>query len=275
MADPATYQIHALCQGWRECDASHLLYLNDIGRPARLPYFFWILIPGPGAGGDTGSESEPGGPGANGSPILVDTGFLEGDHKKRFGRYEDYRRQRELLAPFGLEPTAVRRVILTHLHWDHFSAGRLFPEAEFYLQKKEADFWRSPESDHHFLRHFLADMGDLDWLEEEGRINYLEGFSEIADGITVHLVGGHTPGLQIVRVRTAEGWAVLAADAAYVFRNLESMVPPGIHVRVEECLAALGTVKDLADKQTLIFPGHDIEIFGKFPEQHPGVRRLA
>ena len=88
-------------------------------------------------------------------------------------------------------------------------------------------------------------------------------------------MGGHTPGLQVVRVRTAEGWAVLAADAAYVFRCLESMVPPGIHVRVEECLAALDTVKDLADKPTLIFLGHDIEIFNKFPEQHPGVRRLA
>ncbi len=85
MADPATYQIYALCQGWRECDASHLLYLTDIGRPARLPYFFWILVP------DT-----------NDSPILVDTGFLEGDHKKRFAAFEDYRRQRELLAPFGL-----------------------------------------------------------------------------------------------------------------------------------------------------------------------------
>ncbi len=289
MSNPATYQIHALCQGWRECDASHLLYLTDIGRPARLPYFFWILVPeagsdtgGSGADGGSGAGGEPesGGPGANDSPgpegsILVDTGFLEGDHKKRFGDFKDYRRQRELLAPFGLEPSGARRVILTHLHWDHFSAGRLFPEAEFYLQKKEADFWRSPESDHHFLRHFLADMGDLDWLEEEGRINYLEGEAGITGGITVHPVGGHTPGLQVVRVRTAEGWAVLAADAAYVFRNLESMVPPGIHVRVEECLAALGTVKDLADKPTLIFPGHDIEIFNKFPEQYPGVRRLA
>ena len=156
MSDPATYQIHALCQGWRECDASHLLYLTDIGRPARLPYFFWILVPADGSGA--------GDPDAGGGPILVDTGFLEGDHKKRFADFKDYRRQRELLAPFGLEPTGARRVILTHLHWDHFSAGRLFPEAEFYLHKKEADFWRSPESDHHFLRHFLADMGDLELL---------------------------------------------------------------------------------------------------------------
>ena len=115
MSDPATYQIHALCQGWRECDASHLLYLNDIGRPARLPYFFWILVPD-----SDGSEADSN---ADGESILVDTGFLEGDHKKRFDFFEDYRRQRDLLAPFGLEPAGVRRVILTHLHWDHFSAG--------------------------------------------------------------------------------------------------------------------------------------------------------
>ena len=98
---------------------------------------------------------------------------------------------------------------------------------------------------------------------------------ECSDGVTVHPTPGHTPGHQSVRVRTAEGWAVLAVDAAYVFRSLESMIPPGIHVRADHALHSLDLIKDLADKPTLIFPGHDEEILKKFLETHPGVRQLV
>ena len=252
-----TYAIYALCQGWREGDVSTLLYLTNPGHLTRVPYFFWVLVPG------------------EGEPILVDTGFLEGDHKSRYIGFEDYRRPRDLLSPFGLAPADVSRVILTHLHWDHFAASRLYPGAEFHLQRRELEFWRAPESDYHFLRYFITDLEDAAGLESEGRLHLLDGEAEIAPGVTVHPVGGHTPGLQIVRVRTGEGWAVLAADAAYVFRSLESMIPPGIHVHVDDCLSAFDTVKALADKPTLIFPGHDNEILRNFPEEHPGVYRLV
>jgi len=257
MATGMTYQIHALCLGWRECDVSFLLYLTNVGHRARLPYFMWALVP------------------EEGELILVDTGFLEGDYKERYIEFEDYRRPRELLAPFSLAPAEVQTVILTHLHWDHFCAARLYPEAQFHVQRREVEFWRSSKSDYHFLRHYLGDMEDTVWLEEEGRLHLLDGEAEIAPGVSVHLTGGHTPGLQIVRVRTEKGWAVLAADAAYLFRSLESMIPPGIHVQVDACLAALDTIKELADEPTLIFPGHDAETLKKYSEQHPGVRRVV
>jgi len=258
MAD-TTYAIHALCQGWRECDASLLLYLADAGRKARLPYFFWLLVPeGPAQ-----------------RPILVDAGFTEGQAHARYQNFRDYRRHRDLLAPFGLEPRDVETVLLTHLHWDHFGAARLFPAAAFHLQRRELGFWRGPAGEHAFLRHYAADLEDAAWLEAEGRLHLLDGDADVAPGLSLHLVGGHTPGLQAVRVRTREGWAVLAGDAAYVRRSLESMVPPGIHVRVDECLDALDRVKALAGKPSLIFPGHDWEMVERYEETAPGVRRLA
>ncbi|MDA0999329.1 MAG: N-acyl homoserine lactonase family protein [bacterium] len=253
-----TYQIYALCQGRRECDSSVLLYLADTGHWTQMPYFFWILVPEGG-----------------GDPILVDTGFLEGHYQARYSLFEDYRRPRDLLAPFGLEPAKVKTVILSHLHWDHFSACRLYAAADFHLQKKELDFWRGPAGKHHFLNHFLGNLEDADWIEKEGRLHLVEGEAEIADGVSVHLVGGHTPGLQVVRVRTEEGWAVLAVDAAYVFRSFEGLIPPGILVRVDEALDALDTIKELADSPRLIFPGHDIATVNRIEETHPGVRRLA
>lgn len=258
MAPSQIYQIHALCQGWRECDASLLLYLTHIGHTMRLPYFFWILTPEGG-----------------GTPILVDTGFLEGHCHGRYPDFESFRRPRDLLASFGIEPADVRTVILSHLHWDHFAANRLYATADFYLQRRELEFWRNPESNYPFLRHFTGEMEDAAGLEGEGRLHLLDGEAEIADGVTVHPTPGHSPGHQSVRVRTAEGWAVLTVDAAYLMRSFESMVPPGIHVRVDEALQSLDRIKDLADKPHLIFPGHDAEILKKFSEQHPGVRRLG
>jgi len=206
---------------------------------------------------------------------IATTTLIEGQCRARYPQFHDFRRQRDLLAPFKLEPKDVETVILSHLHWDHFAAARLFPEARFHLQRRELEFWRGPAGEHAFLRHYLADLEDAAWLEEEGRLRLLDGGAGIAPGVTVHLVGGHTPGLQVVRVRTGEGWAVLAVDAAYVYRSLESMIPPGIHVRVDEALSALDRVKELADRPSLIFPGHDAETLARYAETAPGVRRLA
>ena len=102
----------------------------------------------------------------------------------------------------------------------------------------------------------------------------VDGEAEIADGVHVHWVGGHTPGHQIIRFRTARGWAVLAVDAAYLYRSLESMIPPGIHIHVDDALRALDKVKDLADATDLIFAGHD-ETDLRREEVFPGVRRFV
>ena len=258
MSSEITYRIFSLCQGWRECDASFLLYLSDIGRKAKLPYFFWLLVPNNGKS----------------SPVLIDTGFMEGHYKNRYLDYNDYKKPVELLKNFDIRPSDIKNVIISHLHWDHFSANRIYASATFHIQKKEIDFWRGNFSDYHFLNHFLADLKDLKSLEENKQIKIVNGDLDIFDGISVHHVGGHSPGLQIIRVRTLKGWAVLAVDSAYVFRSFESMIPPGIHVHVDEALAALDKVKDLADSPKLIFPGHDSETLS-IPEFASGVRQLV
>ena len=81
MSSEITYRIFSLCQGWRECDASFLLYLSDIGRKAKLPYFFWLLVP-------NNDKS---------SPVLVDTGFMEGHYKNRYLDYNDTYLSKEAL----------------------------------------------------------------------------------------------------------------------------------------------------------------------------------
>ncbi len=252
-----TYNLYALCQGSRACDASWLLYLSESGRTRTLPYFFWALTPEGG-----------------GAPVVIDTGFSEDAQKARNPDYADYRPQHELLRHFDLKPSQVETMIVSHLHWDHFASPRLFTSARFYLQRRELDFWRSDAAEYHFINHFLGDLEEAEKLLEAGRLELVDGEAEVADGVHVHWTGGHTPGHQIVRFRTARGWAVLAVDAAYLYRSLESMIPPGIHVHVDDALRALEAVKDLADSPDLIFAGHD-ETDLRRKEAFPGVRRFV
>jgi glyoxylase-like metal-dependent hydrolase (beta-lactamase superfamily II) len=59
----------------------------------------------------------------------------------------------------------------------------------------------------------------------EGRVTFHDGATELAPGITLHRVGGHARGLQVVRVKTARGHVVLASDAAHSTSVSAALVP--------------------------------------------------
>jgi glyoxylase-like metal-dependent hydrolase (beta-lactamase superfamily II) len=82
----------------------------------------------------------------------------------------------------------------------------------------------------------------------------------------VHLVGGHTGGLQIVRVPTGRGWVVLASDAAHFWANIRRRNPyPLIH-NLERMAEGWVRCEELADGPDHIIPGHDPEVLRRFPK---------
>ena len=56
----------------------------------------------------------------------------------------------------------------------------------------------------------------------KGRVMFHKGVDEIAPGVSLHHIGGHTPGLQSVRVHTQRGWVVLASDATHYYEHIET-----------------------------------------------------
>ena len=56
--------------------------------------------------------------------------------------------------------------------------------------------------------------------------------AELAPGISVHHIGGHTAGLQCVRVATERGWVVLASDTSHYYEHMETgrAFPTAFHV---------------------------------------------
>ncbi len=243
------WQVHAVKYADRNARtrADSFILDDNHDAPHAMDYFMWILRDG-------------------NRVILVDTGY---DHKEAQMRGRPIRLDPgEALAPFGLKPEDITEIIVTHLHYDHAGGLALFPNAHLHLQAAEMAFATGPCMCHDTLRapftagHVCEAVTRL----YRGKLTFHEGDSEIADGVTVHCIGGHSRGLQAVRVRTQAGWIVLASDAAHYYENFQARKPFPIVVDLQNMLDGFDRLYQLASRPELIIPGHDPMVRELFPQ---------
>lgn len=197
--------------------------------------------------------------------IIIDTGFDVPEAEKR-GRTL-IRSVTEGLQMLDIDAASVADVIVTHLHYDHIGGHPEFPAARFHLQEREMQYATGPHMcsgamNHPFTPGHIADMVHNVF---EGRVAFYEGAGEIAPGITIHHVGGHTMGLQVVRVLTQRGWVVVASDATHFYENMERVAPFPIVYNVGDMVRAYETLRTLADSPAHIVPGHDPLVIDRYP----------
>src|SRR5258708_36867706 len=89
------------------------------------------------------------------------------------------------------------------------------------------------------------------------RVSCLDGEGEIVPGVTVHHIGGHSKGLQSVRVKTRRGHVVLAADASHLYAHMESGRIFPLTYNVQEGVEGYATLRKLATSRDHVVPGHD------------------
>jgi glyoxylase-like metal-dependent hydrolase (beta-lactamase superfamily II) len=198
--------------------------------------------------------------------IVVDTGMSNTAASRRPGRIVLTTVERAL-SNTGIDPTQVKEVIITHMHFDHAGGFNLFPNATFHVQEREMGFCTGRSMCYDVLR-WAFDVDDvLDAVRHvhSGRVVFHDGTAEIAPGITVHHIGGHTDGLQVVRVPTERGWVVLASDATHLWANISTRNPFPIVADVTRMLEGYATVELLADGPDHIIPGHDPLVLARFP----------
>lgn len=165
----------------------------------------------------------------------------------------------DAFAALGCDPATVGHVIQTHLHADHAGQPHLFPAARFHLQARELAYVNGPVKRHAVLRagYDADDIAAMEALVQQGRVDLHNGNAEPLPGLELYHVGGHTDGLQIVRLRTAKGWLVLATDSVALRDNLEQRRPFPAVYHVGDALDAFDTVLRLADAPELVIAGHD------------------
>ena len=109
----------------------------------------------------------------------------------------------------------------------------------------------------------------------QGRVAYHDGDAEIAPNISVHRVGGHTAGLQVVRIMTRRGWLVLASDASHFYENMETANPFPILHNMGDMYEGYRRLKELSGGSTMIIPGHDPRVMQRYPAYQPGLEDIA
>ena len=207
--------------------------------------------------------------------VVIDTGFDAAAAQRR-GR-------QLLLEPgaglrrLGIECAEVRHVIITHLHYDHAGNLQLFPRARFHLQDREMAF----ATGRHMAHLFFAHAYELDCvlsmvrLVYGAQVQFHDGDAEILPGISVHHIGGHTLGLQVVRIWTRLGWLVLASDAAHYLANMNSARPFPIVADLTQMIDGWDRLKALASRPDYIVPGHDPLVMQRYREPEPGLRGVV
>ena len=248
------YDVYALRYGTHQQRVARANFISVDAHDAPMPldYFVWAII------GPVGSTAR--------QTIVVDTGMGHETAATRPGR-TILNPVEIMLGRIGIDPAKVRDVVLTHMHFDHAGRIDLFPAATFHIQDAEMAYCTGRCMCHDVLRHPF----DVDHVisavrkVHAGRMTFHDGTAEIAPGISVHLIGGHTGGLQIIRVPTARGSVVLAGDASHYWDNIRTRNPFPIVVDVARMLEGYRIAESLADGPDHIIPGHDPLVLTRFP----------
>jgi glyoxylase-like metal-dependent hydrolase (beta-lactamase superfamily II) len=221
--------------------------------PMPLDYFVWLVR-------------------GEGREIVVDTGFSAAVAAKR-GR-EHLRCPAAGLGLLGVDCSKVRDVVITHLHYDHVGNFDLFPAAALHLQDLEMRYatGRHMHEAKHAGAYDVEDVVGMVRRAYAGRVRFHDGDAEIFPGVSVHLVGGHTMGLQVVRVQTRRGWLVLASDASHFYANMEQQRPFPIVWSVKDMVDGYRRLRELADSPAHIIPGHDPLVLERYPAASDSLR---
>ena len=214
---------------------------------------------------------------ASGRVILVDAGFYR-DKFIQSWKPQDFVRPSEALATgLGIAPDKVTDIIITHSHWDHSDGADLFPKATIWIQKAEYEYYVGANGE--VLNRGGVDAVDAEMfagLKAAGRVKLIDGDNqEILPGIRVYTGGKHTFASQYVGVATSGGTVVVASDNAYLFRNLAEKRAIAQTLDASSNLAAQARMLEIAGSPARVIPGHDPEVFNRFPVVAPGVVRIA
>ena len=211
--------------------------------------------------------------------ILMDAGFYRQKFIDRW-KPENYAKPSEVLQANGIEPERVTDIMISHIHWDHLDGADLFPRARIWLQRAE---FEHHTNDSGAVLDRAIDPDDakmLASLRAAGRVRLIDGDSvPIMPGITVFTGGKHTVASQYATVRARlaggrVGTIVLASDNAYLYENLEQHRPITQSLDTLSNLRAQERMRRLASDPRLIVPGHDVEVFTRFPKPGHGVARI-
>ncbi|MCB9057694.1 MAG: MBL fold metallo-hydrolase [Calditrichae bacterium] len=199
--------------------------------------------------------------------IVTDTGVGNKLNEKLSKIYNvDHQKYNLLnsLKAHNINPEDVTDVIITHLHFDHIggatwmdSHGELrltFPNALHHVQKKHWEWALNPsEKDGaSFMKENYVPIKD------ENRLNLLDGPGELFPGLSLLVVNGHTPSMQMIKISDRKETLLYCTDLVPMSSHIPLPYIMGYDVKPLTTLAEKKEILPLAAEQdwTLVFE-HD------------------
>ena len=198
--------------------------------------------------------------------FLIDTGMGEETAKRRGDQF--IRAPADAIKLLDIDPGKLEDVILTHIHYDHAGALHRYPKARFYLQDAEMAYATGRCMCTRLLRrgYEVEDVVHLVRCVYNDRVTFQDATMQVTPGLTVHRVGGHTDGQQVVRVWTERGWVVIASDASHLYHNMQNgLIFPSVY-NVGDMAEGFRILYQLSGESwDNIIPGHDPLVMQLYP----------
>jgi glyoxylase-like metal-dependent hydrolase (beta-lactamase superfamily II) len=181
----------------------------------------------------------------SGRRFLVDVGMGEKWNDKQRQIYGIKNTPKD---QWGFDPGSITDVILTHLHFDH--AGGItsptadggvtlsFPQATIHLQKANWEHALNPTPKDK-ASYLVDNVKPL----AQAKLKLYEGTEEIAPGLRVHRVDGHTKGQQWIEIASEKERILFATDLIPTAHH----VPLAYHMGYDVCAETL-----LAEKASFL-----------------------
>ncbi len=251
------YEIYAIRYATREARrANHFIGGDPHDAPMAMDYYVWLV-----------RNAE--------RTYVVDTGFGAAVAARR-GRTL-LRTPAEGLALLGVDVKLVKDVIITHLHYDHVGTFDAFPIAQFHLQDAEMAYATGRHMRHKQFNHGyeVDEVTGMVRLVYKDRVSFYAGSADLAPGLSLHHIGGHTDGVQCVRVHTRRGWVVLASDTSHYYEHFEQNRAFTTMFNVGAAIDGYATLKRLAASPKHIVPGHDPLVMQRYPAASAALEGIA
>ena len=204
----------------------------------------------------------------NHKTILVDAGFTETPPMYNMQAFT-YVKPDAVLKKLNINPEDITDIILTHPHWDHIGGINLFPNAMVWMQEKDfnyfvGDEWKKDIQNSGFNP---IDVPKILQKKADNKLTLIHGDNiEIMPNIRVFTGSKHTFESQYVAVNTDNNKVIIASDNTWFYYNLTSLLSIPITFDQNAYIENLKRMKTMVKNIDFILPGHDPEVFTKFPK---------